>query len=177
MRGRGCCGGCAFCAVPGRTDEAHGHLNSGNPPHHPIPPPLHPAAPPHRPIPPRRPACSQTHHCSGWYYHKEYKAWLTRAPNTEPVQKTDRCACMLCTFGFHVVAGPLLQPTRFCLCSRTSLHPAWLRLSVQPRLTSHHPAWPHSCFHVFHSCAGLSAAPSSCLTPIRGRWCARTTLW
>ncbi|PRW45154.1 putative NOT transcription complex subunit VIP2 isoform X2 [Chlorella sorokiniana] len=26
----------------------------------------------------------------GWYYHKEYKAWLTRAPNTEPVQKTDR---------------------------------------------------------------------------------------
>lgn len=29
--------------------------------------------------------------CSGWYYHKEYKAWLTRAPNTEPVQKTDRC--------------------------------------------------------------------------------------
>eukprot|EP00887_Chlorella_sp_A99_P004208 scaffold15.g4208.t1 len=26
----------------------------------------------------------------GWYYHKEYKAWLTRAPNTEPLQKTDR---------------------------------------------------------------------------------------
>ena len=28
---------------------------------------------------------------SGWYYHKEAKAWLTRAPNTEPVQKADRC--------------------------------------------------------------------------------------
>jgi hypothetical protein len=28
----------------------------------------------------------------GWYYHKEFKAWLTRAPNTEPVQKTDRRA-------------------------------------------------------------------------------------
>lgn len=30
-------------------------------------------------------------YCRGWYYHKEYKAWLTRAPNTEPLQKTDRC--------------------------------------------------------------------------------------
>ena len=29
-------------------------------------------------------------YCRGWYYHKEYKAWLTRAPNTEPLQKTDR---------------------------------------------------------------------------------------
>jgi CCR4-NOT transcription complex subunit 2 len=26
----------------------------------------------------------------GWYYHKELKTWLTRAPNTEPLQKTDR---------------------------------------------------------------------------------------
>jgi len=26
----------------------------------------------------------------GWYYHKELKAWLTRAPNTEPLQKTER---------------------------------------------------------------------------------------
>ena len=26
----------------------------------------------------------------GWYYHKELKTWLTRAPNTEPIQKTDR---------------------------------------------------------------------------------------
>jgi hypothetical protein len=37
---------------------------------------------------------SPSFHCSvcrGWYYHKEYKAWLTRAPNTEPLQKTDRC--------------------------------------------------------------------------------------
>lgn len=32
--------------------------------------------------------------CRGWYYHKEYKAWLTRAPNTEPVQKTDRCGAV-----------------------------------------------------------------------------------
>lgn len=28
----------------------------------------------------------------GWYFHKELKAWLTAVPNTEPSQKTDRCA-------------------------------------------------------------------------------------
>lgn len=26
----------------------------------------------------------------GWYFHKELKTWLTRAPNTEPLQKTER---------------------------------------------------------------------------------------
>ena len=26
----------------------------------------------------------------GWMYHKDLKAWITRAPNTEPEQKTDR---------------------------------------------------------------------------------------
>ena len=26
----------------------------------------------------------------GWYYHKELKTWLTRAPNSEPLQKTEK---------------------------------------------------------------------------------------
>lgn len=33
----------------------------------------------------------------GWYFHKELKGWITAVPNTEPAQKTDRCALLACS--------------------------------------------------------------------------------
>lgn len=82
----------------------------------------------------------------GWYYHKEYKAWLTRAPNTEPVQKTDR---------FERGSFFLFDPTSWEVVRKDNFQVNFEHLERPPNLTAR-PA------------AGAAGTPAAAVAPPPG---------